>query len=482
MFSPRGARLLLGFLIVFKLAISAYNVAAYDQTPPDWEAHAERVMRGEASPKSCPDAPHLYYLTARPYVELQKLLGAPTPEASDLAEYLRWTNLAFLGVFYWCWVFCIFPRVAGNYRAATAASLTLLAIPSYQRLTASAQPENALVCLSTVCMAAWLWLRWGHPPRAPGDAAGRWRRVAAMVVLGCATILAAFTRPFGLVPAAVFFGALLVELGRGRRLLSRGFLGAAVPALALAAALAGTWQGYPRSGPEPESLGANAKAKGRGAPRHASPEPKLDLATFRLSALLSTPNRRMREELPPPSTRVQPGSPKPSRKTPPVSKPRQTANTNTSSYFTLLYSEIWGDHWLSFSGRRQTDNKIWPKRILFVVALPLLPLLAIRFGHGTWRTIRQFRPRLGRGLEALLVLAFCLVGSYLYLSWQLGEGMQASRGASVQFRSFAFLVPFVIATCSVPRIGKLRFNLWLAYLLTLFMAAFSLAVFWSGAE
>src|SRR5262249_49754345 len=53
-----------------------------------------------------------------------------------------------------------------------------------------------------------------------------------------------------------------------------------------------------------------------------------------------------------------------------------------NSFFTLLHSEIWGDHWLSFSGKRDRDLKIWPKRLSLTTALLVPLVLATLVGVG----------------------------------------------------------------------------------------------------
>ncbi len=498
MLSPRGARLLLAFLVVLKLAVTAYNAAAYDRTTYDWEMHADRARSGGLSLEGRAYNPPLYYLPTLPYIKLQAVRGKPAPSGSQLLEYLRWSNLAYLALFYWCWVFYIFPKVARDYRSATVASLALLALPSYQRLAASSHPDNALASLTAVCMALWLWLRWRHPPCAPENRRARRARVFAFLALALAAGLVGLTRPFGVIPSAVFLAALLVELKRGSRLFSVGFL---VPAGALALTVvgcAGSWIGYQRFVAKHVAPVYKASYMARFEPLREGFDFKSYFTTFRFSELLAKPSRHMRE-LPTPeaSASASPSAvPRPpasgasatqstraaaSRKAAKAkAKAPRRPNPGAGSFFTLLYSEVWGDHWLYFSGRRQEDNKVWPKRILLLAALPLIPLLTIRFGHGVWRTLRQLRPRLGQGLEQLLALGLFLMGAAVYLYWQTGEGLLPGKNSTVKFLYFAYLVPFALAVCAVPKTGKLRFNLWLFYLLTLVIVAFPVSIYWSG--
>jgi hypothetical protein len=54
------------------------------------------------------------------------------------------------------------------------------------------------------------------------------------------------------------------------------------------------------------------------------------------------------------------------------------------SFPTLLHSEIWGDHWLSFSGPKQKEAKAWAKRASISTAL-LTPVITLAlFGAWLW--------------------------------------------------------------------------------------------------
>ncbi|MBN1612007.1 MAG: hypothetical protein JW940_35575 [Polyangiaceae bacterium] len=468
MLGPRSARLLLGFLLVLKLLVTTYNAVAYNQHTYDHKMHAMRARSGGLSMEGRAYNPPLYYLPALPYIELQKLRGAPEPTQDDLLTFLRWTNIGYLAVFYWCWTFVIFPALAGDYRSATLASLVLLAVPGYQKLAAASHPDNALACMSAVCMAAWLSLRRRHPPPAPDDRAARRRRAWAFVLLTVAAGLAGITRPFGVVPALVFLAALVVELARGRRLLSASFL---VPACAVSmfvVVVAGSWLGYQRF-----VVGRMAKVYEKSyiqrfVPRRKNFDFVEYFASFHLRELLKRPNRDM------PRT-IETSSPPHSLRAP---KTKPMVSSGSNSFFTLLYSETWGDHWLYFSGSEKKDYKIWPKRIALVAALPLLPLLAFRFVHGVWRSLRDWRPRRGEGLEPLVALGFLVIGTALYLYWQTGEGLLPGKNSTVKFLYVSFLVPFALVTCALPGLRRRSYNLWLFYLLTLFMAALPVAMFW----
>jgi hypothetical protein len=470
MLSPKGARLLLFLFILIKLVVTAYNAGSYAQNTYDYKMHAQRARSGGLSMAGRAYNPPLYYLPALPYVEIQKLRGVQEPSPTDLLDLLRWTNLGYLALFYWCWVFCIFPALAGDQRSATIASLVLLAVPGYQKLAAASHPDNALACMSAVCMALWLWLRRDHPPPAPEDRAARRRRTWAFVALTVAAGLAGITRPFGVVPALVFLGALLVELARGRRLFSRSYVLPASAVAAVVVAVAGSWLGYQRF-----VVGHMAPVY---EPKYIKPyvslRKKFDFVdyftTFRLGSLLQTPNRFMHEvDRPPP--------PRNPRRSPPVPPPNQASN----SFFTLLYSEVWGDHWLYFSGSQTVDYKIWPKRFVLAAAFPLLPLLTWRFLVGVWQSFRNWRPKLGQGIEPLLALGFLLLGSALYIYWQTGEGLLPDKNSTVKFLYVAFLLPFALVLCAVPGTGRRRYNAWLYYLLTLFMAALPVAIWWGAA-
>lgn len=126
----RGARALVLVALLLKLLASAWNAHAFDGLPYDNTHHRTRASHGGLEIDDLAYDPPLYYIPALIHVEDRKAgkleAGATT---DDLLQTLRYTNVAYLALFYCCWLYVIFPRLVRNWRAATIASLILLALP-----------------------------------------------------------------------------------------------------------------------------------------------------------------------------------------------------------------------------------------------------------------------------------------------------------------------------------------------------------------
>ncbi|MEM7676659.1 MAG: hypothetical protein AAF449_11720, partial [Myxococcota bacterium] len=146
-----------------------------------------------------------------------------------------------------------------------------------------------------------------------------------------------------------------------------------------------------------------------------------------------------------------------------------------NSFFTLMYSEVWGDHWLYYSGRTG-NKKQWPKRILFAVALPLILLLL----WGWARTIgilmrrRAFKTR----WPVVVMALYALAGFALYVSWQTQGGLSPGKNSGVKFIYNAYLFPLGLAFAFVRPMSSRRFDAWVAYGLLLNLVALPIAWYW----
>jgi hypothetical protein len=169
------------------------------------------------------------------------------------------------------------------------------------------------------------------------------------------------------------------------------------------------------------------------------------------------------------------------------------STSHANSLFTLLHSEIWGDHWLSFSGPKNRDGKAWAKRVslLTAVAMPLVMLLlfaAWAFGYvqrsKAW--LREtFADRLQRArsvaekLEVeLVLLALCTLGAACFLYWQMGVGLTPGDNSSIKFIYVAPFFPPLIALVLSRPLERVVLTLLAAYFLVLYVAAFPVAMFW----
>src|SRR5690606_3805765 len=108
-------------------------------------------------------------------------------------------------------------------------------------------------------------------------------------------------------------------------------------------------------------------------------------------------------------------------------------NQYGNSFWTLLYSETWGDHWLYFSGRYQVENKTGPKRVLLGAALATIPLMLLGFGRGVATSLQRIRRwrRESDPDKALFMVGLLACGIVLYLTWHLTDGLTPGKNSSV---------------------------------------------------
>jgi hypothetical protein len=194
--------------------------------------------------------------------------------------------------------------------------------------------------------------------------------------------------------------------------------------------------------------------------------------SFHLKELLQTPNRRMAGG----STNIYANIP------------------HANSFFTLLYSEVWADHWLYFSGRMARETKLWPKRTLLAFALPTVPIFLMLSAGFIADLVRRaqrilastrdqkWKERLALLLEKfeldLVPLGLVGLGALLYLYWQTGPALLPGKNSTVKFIYVASLVAPTIALLFRRRLKPLTFNLLSGYLLILFVVAVPVAIFW----
>ncbi len=445
----RASRVVLAVLLALKLATTAFNAAVFDGEVYDQPHHAWRAKSGGLTVSKMAYNPPLYYLPA--LAAKAAWAGKPAGLGTFLLKVLRGTNVLWLGAFYLAWIVALFPRLLPDRRAAFLASLLLLALPGYQKLAAMVHPDVALAALAAVALAAWLRAR---------DRAGTERDLAPLLVAAAATGAVGLTRPFAIVPVGVLWAATLLLAARGRGLLGRAFLGRAAAITATVAVIAGSWHVY-------RAVAAKTVLDAYNDEYIAKYEPYREgfrfapyYLSFHLGALLETPNRKINDG---------------------DDRPAWWENRYANSFFTTAYSEMWGDHWLYFSGKRNVEGKLWPKRILLALALVPSLLLLVRLGAGILEAARRVRrERLGADREAVL-LALLGGGVLLYLWWQTGPGLLPGKHSTIKFIYNAHLVPLGIALAFLPPLGARRFNAWVVCLGLLFVLALPIAAYWPRA-
>ncbi len=330
LFASRVGMLLVGGLLLMKLGVTTHNAVTFDGWVYDQSHHAWRARSGGLEVDRLAYNPPLYYLPAllRTAAWERESPGTRPPD-KVLLRFLRYTNVAWLSLFYACWIFGIFPRLL-QARAAVVASVLLLAVPGFQRLAAMVHPDLALAALSSATFWAYLLLR------------ERGFTVRGGLLLGGLIGLTGMTRPFAAVPVLVFWAAgALVALRHAPRL--RTGLARVALLTAVAAPLAGGWYGYRLA-----ATGALGDSYPKGyLDKYEALRPKFRFAPYFLSfhhdALQKVPNRRIKAL----DRKARPGR-----------------NRYANSFFTTLYSDSWGDHWLTFSGKPGKEGKKEEKRLV----------------------------------------------------------------------------------------------------------------------
>jgi hypothetical protein len=264
--------------------------------------------------------------------------------------------------------------------------------------------------------------------------------------------------------------ACAVDPSTGRRWLR--LIPRAAALLTIVGALSGSWYIY-----RWHSTGQVTNAyRDRYIETFARRKPGFDFvgyfSTFHCRELLKSPNRKMAGG----TTRI------------------FDNNAYANSFFTLLYSEVWGDHWLYFSGKKDREGKLWPKRTVLALALatPLMLLLlaggfvrdlvrrsrralADAKGQKVWARLAELAKRLEVDLVLLGVTG---LGCLLYLYWQTGAALLPGKNSTIKFVYLASLVGPTLALLFRQRMRAFTFNLLAAYLLLLNIVALPVAMFW----
>ncbi len=482
---PRSGRLLIALLLGIKLLLLLWNAIVFDGKSYDASYHADRAVFAGLRPSSTTHDGPLYYLVAGLVPrsdEVPRISRATTGEEgeldtaaptkpprqgreekafrAELLDVLRYTNVLWVGAFYLLWIYWLFPRLLPGFRAWFLASLLLLALPGYQKLGAMSHPDNLLLASSAAALGCWLFMR------------DRWLRAGTRVVpwrhlLGFALSigLLAASRWSAIALVAVLAVLCVVYAVRS----SAGRLLALAPRLLASGALIGllgfSWYGYVRA----SAAGREPATQVSYFPRYNQDRSGFDYAayyaSFRVGQLLGLGDA------------------------PEASAPSSMAN----SFFTLLYSDTWGDEWRAFSSSRAKGAKNTPIRALLGAALPLLPIGFGLIALGVASLVRRIRagdeppaesatpgslPRLVELEPALVVLAIVALGAAVFMYWQGKPGLFPGDNSTVKFSYVAWLFPPVIALMFTRELRPSVFSLLTGYIFALYVLAFPVAMYW----
>jgi hypothetical protein len=489
--TPSTGRFLIAVLLCIKLSLLVWNAVVFEGTVYDQAHHQDRALFGGLRAGKMAYNPPLYYLPALlvkrppevPLVErsihgagdddedaaLREAKKSPAgPEEvahkAKQMKLLRYFNLLYASLIYVGWICFAFPRILPGFRSWFLASLLLLSIPGLQKLAVMVHPDNAFAGLVTLAVCTWLFVR----DRFRAGTLKFHHLLWFATIAGCVGL----TRPFSIAPVAVLTVALMVYLFRleGRRWLR--LIPRAAALLTIVGVLSGSWYIY-----RWHATGQVTNAyRDRYIETFAKRRPGFDFVayftTFYAGELLKAPSRKMAGG----TTNI------------------FDNNAHANSFFTLLYSEVWADHWLYFSGKKDREGKLWPKRTVLTLALatpPAVVLLAFGFvrdlvrrsrraladakGKNVWARLAG----LAKQLEVdFVLLGIAGLGCLLYLYWQTGPALLPGKNSTIKFVYVASLVGPTLALLFRQRLRPLSFNLLASYFLLLFIVALPVAMFW----
>jgi hypothetical protein len=479
--TERSGRVIVAVLVCIKLTLLVWNARAYDGATYEPERQSDRALLGGLEIGKYTYDPPLYYLPARLLHQptdvrlAETSAGEPTARPArnaqkqaakeerafrgELLDVLRYTNVLWVGFFYVAWIYWAFARLLRDRQAWFLASLALLAIPGYQKLAAMSHPDNLFAAASALAVCAWLWLReTGHTIRN-------------LTLFSLAVGFVGLTRPLALAYVAPLTLVALAYAARFSASRWQQVLGRALLVITLVGALSASWYvaRWRKTGDVLASVPAEVTAVNEPLRRDFSYAHYF--LSFYPAQLWDAPNVGFGAA--------------------PTGTDARSAPVN--SFFTLLHSEVWGDHWLSFSGPKQKDTKVWAKRVSVSTAL-LAPVIALllffawlwSFGKRSsqlWQAggstpLERIRS-LGTKLETELVLgAISVLGAALFVWWQAGPALLPGNQSSLKFIHVAAFFPPAIALLLSRPLAKRPALLLAGYALVLFMAAFPVAMYY----
>lgn len=450
------ARGILLALLVVKVAISAWNAHAYHGVQYDRAHHLRRIASGGLDVRRDAYNPPLYYLPSLAFNHLHRAL-APDVKVRTAMELrdLRYANTLYLAAFYGLWVCMLFPMLLPNEATSFVASLLLLAVPGFQKLAMMAHPDNLVPLCTAIALV--LWLRGRR--RSGMEQAPQARSWAARLGLAMCIGVIGLTRPFAAATVGVMWAAAVAdEMGRPtlRALLGARFLGRALAITLIVGTISLSWYVY-RYVETGESGGTyNQRYIGMYERHRAGFDFVHFFTSFYPLELLQRPNRSINGF--------------------DTQNPR-FENRYGNSFWTVLHSEIWGDHWLHVSGHRTEERKLWPKRVMIALALPLMLLVPLGWLRSAIAAVRIGPRRVIAAREPLVIALAFILGAGLYLYWATGSGLLPGKSSSIKFIYIAHLVPLglVLALLAPLRPGFLR--ALRAYAFVLYFAALPVAIF-----
>lgn len=402
-------------LLMISAAIMAWNTFAHAPAAVYDSRHHVRLIEANADPLDWrPHAaeglfdhlPVLYYAVLG---KLHRLVEAVSGLDFHPFYFFRLIHLlAILGMV-GLLAFDLLPRMAGATPAGTRAFIAAaLLIPNLYLSQVMIRSDHFVALFAQLLF--YLWFRFEFPGRL---AESGWRRAAWAVLL----VAMANSRNFSLPAFVVFFAwGGLVLLWDARRRRGWGPRVGAAALLALVAGLSSVHYAmrYARTGrlfeqTQTSDRFARYQERAKGFDR------RLLFLNFQFDRVLANPTREVRFE----ATKAWPAR----RLNIPTRD--ATFEDDNNALFPRLYADMWGDHWLYFSGsriRRLDESRVWShklplKRVVLVAAAPftlmyvLVPLAMA--ASGLLGLARGQRPSAGQTAASIFVLAFGLLAVWV---------------------------------------------------------------------
>lgn len=458
----RSAKGIIAVLLVAKLLATAYTASNADSYMYDAGHHLQRAESAGFEVTRRFYNPPLYYLPIAPFIENQRLFpSSPAARKSAIINFYRVTNVIYWSAFYCAWLYVIFPAVLPSWQSGFLASVLLLAFPGFQRLAKMVHPDNVFCALSAVAFAAWIVAERRY---RPGSSSACARPVSWGWVFGLALVIGATgaTRPFAVVPVILLSAASVWLLIRKQTRPLRQLLTKGIMAASIIATLSGGWWAY-RLVVLPTAL-TDVYFKSR--EKYVAQRQGFDwshyFGSFYFDELQQTPNRTYRR------------LDRRSRRRP--NDDSFFTNRHANSFFTILYSETWGDHWLYFSGEAGKERRQHTKRFVLSAALVPTLLLLLRTLWIVGRLAHDFVKRRWPAPPQTLLLALLAVGISLYLYWQTGDALKPGKQSTVKFIYIAYLYPAAAAIPFLYRTKGALFNLFGVVLALLFLVAYPMSL------
>ena len=444
----------LTLLLLIQVIIMIWNAATYpSQEQYDMERHFTSVANGGLIVSIRNFDPPLYYMATLPFLAVGKLFDIQILQNLDfLIQVMKVYNIFIISAFNILWLYWIIPRLLPGKTTQNIAGTLLLALPGYEKLVAMIHADNLLTLLTTVAFVLWLYHKLS---------ARSWPGTINYALL---LALIALTRPFAVVPVAIFAAIwfqMVTQIAKQEQqnfswIAQRVFVFCAIVAIPISS----WWAIRYLKTNQFVNIADPAYYE-----NYHSRRDQTDLdyyidysTTFYFKQLLILPNRNFDALL----------SYSPDWKT-----------SLNNSFWTVAYSDFWGDHWLYFSGPQFFEGKLWPKRILFVYALPTTILLLVGFMlSAISQVIQGFRNKWKiTSLNIATILA--IAGFGLWFFWQTFIALEPGKNSGIKFIYNAYYVPFAIpvALVAITQSSKIH-NIALVLSFLLYILALPISIYW----